>query len=97
MILLIFRNLKRPKVIKGQIERQVRKEGRLKALPESGLPMKSLSSYSFYSHSNISGEALSKTISYRDPEIALDICNRDFIVSPKDAEAPLLSSIQLKS
>ena len=62
-ILLIFRNLKRPKVIKGQIERQVRKEGRLKALPESGLPVKSLSSYSFYSHSNISGEALSKTIS----------------------------------
>ena len=41
--------------------------------------------------------ALSKTISYRDPEIALDICNRDFIVSPKDAGAPLLNSIQLKS
>ena len=39
--------------------------------------------------------ALSKTISYRDPEIALDICNRDFIVSPKDAAAPLLNSIQL--
>ena len=41
--------------------------------------------------------ALSKTIFYRDPEIALDIRDRDFIVSPKDAEAPLLSSIQLKS
>ncbi len=41
--------------------------------------------------------ALSKTISYRDPEIALDIRDRDFIVSPKDAEAPLLSSFQLKS
>ena len=61
--LLIFRNLKRPKVIKGQIERQVRKEGRLKALPGSGFPVKSLSSYSFYSHLNISGEVLSKTIS----------------------------------
>ena len=38
--------------------------------------------------------ALSQSISYKDPEIALDICNRDFIVSSKDAEAPLLTSIQ---
>ena len=37
---------------------------------------------------------LSQSISYKDPEIALDIRNRDFIVSPKDAAAPLLASIQ---
>ena len=35
--------------------------------------------------------ALSQSISYKDPEIALDIRDRDFIVSPKDAAAPLLS------
>ena len=39
--------------------------------------------------------ALSQAISYRDPEIALDICDRDFIISPKDAEAPLLSYVEL--
>ena len=53
-IVIILENLKRPKVIKGQIERQMRKEGRLKALPESGYPVKSLSSHSFHSHSDIS-------------------------------------------
>ena len=41
--------------------------------------------------------ALSQTISYRDSEIALDICDRDFIVSPKDAAAPMMSSIVLKA
>ncbi len=41
--------------------------------------------------------ALSQAISYRDPEIALDICDRDFIISPKDAEAPLLSYVELKN
>ena len=40
--------------------------------------------------------ALSQAISYRDPEIALDIRDRDFIVSSKDATAPLSSSILLK-
>ena len=39
--------------------------------------------------------ALSQSISYKDPEIALDIRDRDFIVSPKDAAAPLLSSVEL--
>ena len=53
-IIIILENLKIPKVIKGQIERQVRKEGRLKALPESGSPVKSISSHSFHSHSDIS-------------------------------------------
>ena len=38
--------------------------------------------------------ALSQSISYKDPEIALDIRDRDFIVSPKDAAAPFLASIQ---
>ena len=38
--------------------------------------------------------ALSQSISYKDPEIALDVRNRDFIVSPKDAAAPFLASIQ---
>ena len=38
--------------------------------------------------------ALSQSISYKDPEIALDIRDRDFIVSPKDAAAPFLTSIQ---
>lgn len=61
-IVLIFENLKRPKVMKGQTERQVRKQGRLKALLGSGFPVKSLSSHS-YSHSNISGEAFPQTIS----------------------------------
>lgn len=38
--------------------------------------------------------ALSQSISYKDPEIALNIRDRDFIVSPKDATAPFLASIQ---
>lgn len=38
--------------------------------------------------------ALSQSISYKDPEIALDIRDRDFIVSPKDTAAPFLASIQ---
>ncbi len=38
--------------------------------------------------------ALSQSISYKDPKIALDIRDRDFIVSPKDAAAPFLASIQ---
>lgn len=61
-IVLIFENLKRAKVIKGQTERQVRKQGRLKALG-SGFPVKSLSSHSFCSHPDISAEAFSRTIS----------------------------------
>lgn len=33
----------------------------------------------------------SRTVSYRDPQIALDIRARDFILSEYDAAAPLLA------